>query len=57
MSDLPPTEPPVHTDPSDEIDPWRIGALIGGLLLALAALYIFYLQPWLEFSSPIDGWR
>ena len=56
MSDLPPTEPPVHTDPSVEIDPWRIGALIGGLLLALAALYIFYLQPWLEFSSPIDGW-
>ena len=56
MSDLSPTDPLVHTDPSAEIAPWRVGALIGGLLLALAALYIFYLHPWLEISSPIDGW-
>ncbi len=28
----------------------------GGLLLAVSAFYIFYLQPWLNASLPIDNW-
>ncbi len=30
--------------------------MIGGALLALIAAHIFYLQPWLGISTPIDGW-
>ena len=31
-------------------------SLSGALVASLAALYIFYLQPWIQITSPLDPW-
>ena len=35
---------------------WRLISLLGAMAASLAAVYIFYLQPWLQLSSPLDPW-